>query len=157
MKNHIYSTTRRTLLTSLATIIMALVLTMPSFGSGRVPLSGNTEDAVIQVGCASGASLPVKFRANYKNWSRDLSYDHNTTGCPIDDFSGERLPGQEGSGNFESVTYTTSSGISTTVERNQGQRQIQDVNEAGLIIIIIIDVYDYSGSLYVEITVIEIN
>lgn len=146
MRKESHSQVRRSLLAGLVTMVMALMLTVPSFGKKLAPLSGGTEDATVQIGCGDAARLkanPLKLTVNYQKTDRDVAYDHNTSSCPIVDFNGERLAGREGSGNIEAVTIG-----GQRIARNAPARQVEAQGY-----IIIVRVYDYSGRLYIEVIV----
>jgi hypothetical protein len=151
MNGNTFSLVRRALLAGILSVVATLLFTVPSFGAGQGLLSGGTEDATVQIACGNPAFLqthPITFTANYQNGSQTASYDHNTSECPIRDFAGELLRGPQGAGNMASVTIG-----GQVIRRNEPERTVGVKYSDGTSIIIIITVYDYSGRLYVEITV----
>lgn len=140
-------TMRHLIMAAMALIIAALTFPSPTLASGRELLSGNTEDVTVQVACGNDQTLPVNFTINYQNSDRPVEYDHNTTPCPPPGgelgFDGELLPGIEGSGNIESVTFQ-----GTVVQRNEGPTRFRDEVQA---IWIDVEIYDYSGLVYIVI------
>jgi len=148
-----FLTSRRRAMFGITMLALMFSTLMSNFAFASKPMSGNTEDAIVQVACAEPNEVPVPFTINYQNgpaWDRDVMFG-NTTQCPPDGgdigFDGAVMPGVEGSGNVDGITIN---GISVKAD---GATVDIPVNEGGgqSLRFMRVYVYHYGGRLYIVI------